>query len=322
MVDCPCCNKRVSETQRAIECDICFRWFHLRCSLLSSKDYKYYSESNDLWLCDQCRSEIFPFHSVSTSELTKLHVFNSNSTCLCSNKIAKLNLDSLPCLDTISSINKMHQLSNLDADLHLPATSNFKYYSTHDFHHDIEIKNAFTSNSLSILHSNIRSLAANHDHLLNLLCELQHSFSIIGLSEIKFKVEQTPMLNLSIPGYNFVPQPSLSNAGGVGFFVQDKFKFHIRDDISISKTEYESLWIEIDSDNSRNILCGVYYRHPSSKLDIFLDDLESTLNKIHRENKYCIIMGDFNINLLNFETNSSTNTFLNTMNTLNFRDFG
>ena len=79
---------------------------------------------------------------------------------------------------------------------------------------------------------------------------------------------------------------------GVGFFVQDKFNFHIRDDISISKTEYESLWIEIDSDNSRNILCGVYYRHPSSKLDIFLDDLESTLNKIHRENKYCIIMGD------------------------------
>ena len=42
-------------------------------------------------------------------------------------------------------------------------------------------------------------------------------FSVIGLSETKIKVNQDPLLNTEILGYDFVSQPTLSNAGGVGF---------------------------------------------------------------------------------------------------------
>ena len=41
--------------------------------------------------------------------------------------------------------------------------------------------------------------------------------------------------------------------------------------------------------------------------------LDQTLNTISRENKYCIIMGDFNLNLLNHDSHSPTDDFINTM---------
>ena len=46
-------------------------------------------------------------------------------------------------------------------------------------------------------------------------------FSVIGLSETKIKVNQDPLLNTQIPGYIFVSQPTLSNAGGVGFYIRN-----------------------------------------------------------------------------------------------------
>jgi len=48
-----------------------------------------------------------------------------------------------------------------------------------------------------------------------MLSELYFPLSIIGLTETKLKIVQEGILNINIPGYNFLPQPSLSNAGGV-----------------------------------------------------------------------------------------------------------
>jgi hypothetical protein len=43
------------------------------------------------------------------------------------------------------------------------------------------------NNSISFMHGNIRSIAANYDKLYVMLDELQFPFSIIGLSETKIK---------------------------------------------------------------------------------------------------------------------------------------
>jgi hypothetical protein len=45
--------------------------------------------------------------------------------------------------------------------------------------------------------------------------ELNFPFSLIGLSEITFKVDKEPLTNINIQGYSFISQPSISNAGGV-----------------------------------------------------------------------------------------------------------
>ena len=44
-------------------------------------------------------------------------------------------------------------------------------------------------------------------------------------------------------------------------------------------------------------------------------------DRINRENKTCIIMGDFNIDLLKFESHSATDGFLNTLGSNFFQPY-
>jgi hypothetical protein len=64
---------------------------------------------------------------------------------------------------------------------------------------------------------------------------------------------------------------------------------------------------------NHNLICGVIYRHPQSDLEAFMVFLNQTLNTISNENKYCLIMGDFNLNLLNCESHLVTDDFINTL---------
>ena len=48
----------------------------------------------------------------------------------------------------------------------------------------------------------------------------KHNFNIIGLSEIKFTLNKEPTANINIAGYNFISQPSYTNAGGVGVYIR------------------------------------------------------------------------------------------------------
>ena len=286
---CPCCSKTVKDNCGAIECDLCKKWFHLKCSLLSSKSKKHYSITNNVWLCTLCKSEVFPFHNPNNPEIIEIS-FNSNAVCLCSKHISNLKLGSLPRLEVLSSIRRIPNLSDLDVDEHLPLQSNFKYYTTHDFHSSKELDCSFTNNSFSTIHCNIRSLAANFDNLTNMLEELQHPFSLIGLSETKINIDQDQIPNNRLTGYKFISQPSFSNAGGTGLFIQDKLHYTKREDLTTSKKEFEVLWIEMNNNSHRNIICGVIYRHPSACIETFLDYLQHVIEKINRENKYCPII--------------------------------
>ena len=51
--------------------------------------------------------------------------------------------------------------------------------------------------------------------------------------------------------------------------------------------------------------------HPNSNLNNFLDYINSTTDKTNRENKLCLLLGDFNIDLLKIETHVDTDNFLN-----------
>ena len=217
-------------------------------------------------------------------------------------------LNNLPQLDVRpQTINHSH----LDPDVNLPLQTNFKYYSINDFLCDNNIKNCLSYNHFSALHCNIRSINANFDHLSTMLSQLKHEFSIIALSETKIKVQSGLTLNIDLPGYRFLSQPSLSNAGGVGFYIKENISFHIRDDLSQATTEFETLWVEVQSELHQNLICGVLYRHPRGNVSSFITYISDTLEKINQENKICTLLGDFNFNLLNFETDTNTHEFIN-----------
>ena len=129
----------------------------------------------------------------------------------------------------------------------------------------------------------------------HLLFEFDCSFTVIGLTEAKIITSKDSVINLNLPGLQFVSQPSLSNAEGVGFYIQDEYIFSIRTDLSKTESGFEVLWIEIENNAHSNILCGVVYRHPHGDITSFMEYLNSSVDKIHRENKICVVMGDFNL---------------------------
>ena len=63
------------------------------------------------------------------------------------------------------------------------------------------------------------------------------------------------------------------------------------------------------------MIIGVVYRHPTSGSlnELFFKSLKKTLKLIKKEGKKAIICGDFNFNLLNFDSDNSVNFFLNCM---------
>ena len=75
----------------------------------------------------------------------------------------------------------------------------------------------------------------------------------------------------------------------------------------------ESNFIEIINKNEKNMMADCIYKHPKKTIPNFLDNhLLHLLEKLSHENKQILIMGDFNINLLNYDDKNSAN-FLDAM---------
>ncbi len=107
--------------------------------------------------------------------------------------------------------------------------------------------------------------------------------------------------------------PSHSSAGGVGLYVQSSLEANKRDDLCSSGIDFETVWIEINNPKAKNIICCCVYRHPNSDITKFTDHLQEMFRNLAKENKQMANMGDFNINLLNYETHTATNDFINMM---------
>ena len=91
-----------------------------------------------------------------------------------------------------------------------------------------------------------------------------------------------------------------------------------RKDLSIYKSyEVESTFIEILNSKKGNVIVGCIYRHPSMSLAEFNDYyLNKLLDNLSRENKSIFSLGDFNVNLLNYDNDSQTNEFLDSLTLL------
>ena len=105
----------------------------------------------------------------------------------------------------------------------MPYDINFNYYNSHEFHDNTDIVHCIEGNSsFSALNCNIRSLSANFDTFNNMLKDMHFKFSIIGLTKIKLKIDQGPIKNCDLYGYNYISQTSFSNSGDVGIFIKKK----------------------------------------------------------------------------------------------------
>ena len=140
----------------------------------------------------------------------------------------------LPSLAARSKLSKMPNLNDFDMDENLTYTISSKYYSL------AEISKLNTVNeSYSLFHLNIRSLSAHHDELTLLLSNLKFKFDVIGISETKEQSDEGFLSDVGIPGYNIHSQRTNSFAGGVALYIKSTLDYEIREDICMTKDEFE-----------------------------------------------------------------------------------
>ena len=72
----------------------------------------------------------------------------------------------------------------------------------------------------------------------------------------------------------------------------------------------EPIFIQISFDKKKKIIVGLIYRHPHIPINDFCDNfLIKCLNKIALLDNTCILMGEFNIDLLNRTQTMSLQSF-------------
>ena len=62
---------------------------------------------------------------------------------------------------------------------------------------------------------------------------------------------------MEMSGYSFTFQPSLSNAGGVGFHINEDHLFTTSLDLTLSTNDFEALWVEMQNGSQRIMICIV-----------------------------------------------------------------
>ena len=142
------------------------------------------------------------------------------------------------------------------------------------------------------------------------MCSNNIPFDIIGITETKQQVDKNFLVNVDLEGYTLHTQPSKRSCGGCAIYVNSHLDHIIRDDLSTLDDNYETLWVEIKNYKSTNFLCFCVYRHPETDMSSFIDHIDQTLQKVQNENKSVFMMGDFNINLLKYQSHPETNDFI------------
>ena len=78
--------------------------------------------------------------------------------------------------------------------------------------------------------------------------------------------------------------------------------------------ELESTLLEIIKNNQKNVVVGCIYKQPGVAIQEFTSDfICPLLEKLLTEKKVVILMGDYNINILNSDVGRQTSDFLDTM---------
>ena len=67
---CGTCKKKVGQRHKAVQCDFCDKWNHIKCDGIDNKTYDALKKSNDntKYYCKLCKENIFPFQKLADDE--------------------------------------------------------------------------------------------------------------------------------------------------------------------------------------------------------------------------------------------------------------
>ena len=175
-------------------------------------------------------------------------------------------------------------------------------YENIDIKHFINTNNIIDSN-LNIIYMNIRSLRNKLEHLETLL-HTHRLIHIVILTETWLHENETHLYNLQNYKHIFNTRPT--RGGGVSIFVHNSLNANV-----LYNEEWELnniLGIQLLNQSMKINLFAVY-RHILSNFTNFLFKINQILQKYKRS----ILMGDFNLNLLE-QNNNEIKQYVDTIN--------
>ena len=244
---CGNCKKSITKPYSKVSCQKCSKGFHIKCS---------HKNKTSLWTCHGCIESTLPFSTLSDNELF---------LCMEGKNVENPDFLSLKSFKIKSLLDKIPGNISIQTQEFLTNTISSKYYSPNDF-----ITSKISKKCFSIFHLNIASLERHHDDLVSLLSVLDFNFDIIGITESKIRNDK-PIKNINIDGYKYEFTPTETFFGGTTIYVRDIYEYEKRNEYSISKEGVaESVFIELKSNNRKNVVIGCIYRH-HCKIAMFMD---------------------------------------------------
>ena len=117
-----------------------------------------------------------------------------------------------------------------------------------------------------------------------------------------------PLINIDVNNYNIESTPTELEKEGTFPYISSDLNYKVRNNFKIFKAkEPESVFVEIISKDKKNFV-GCIYKHP--KILTHQWHANSNIRKNYLENKEGYVIGEFNINLMNYETDNPTFHFL------------
>ena len=131
------------------------------------------------------------------------------------------------------------------------------------------------------------------------------------MSETRITRNVSLLNNLNLNNYSFEFTPTETCAGGTLLYIANHLSYKCRNDLNnYKKNELEYAFIEIFNPKKLNIIMGVIYRHPSMDLTVFnCNYLNKLLENISNEQKSIFLLGDFNVNRLNYNEHNRIMNF-------------
>ena len=297
---CKICENSVARNHKAIQCDKCHLWVHIKCNKTNTQTYRLLERDGTTWYCISCSKDLFPFFSLNDNDFhttiqgQKIKFISVNKKRSSSENVL---LDKLS--DAINGENLENSSSFFDID---------------------NVNTEFSKNQfdrIHFFHMNISSLCHNFDELQTLLARINIKFNIIGITETRLKKHSIRNINIDLNGYAIEHTPTEASCGGALLYIDSSLNYLVRNDLKLyKKRELESVFIEIINPKGKNLIVVCIYRHPSMNPTEFIDSyLSELIQKLSSEEKTIMLMSDFNIDLLKYDTNKDSTMFLDIMYT-------
>ena len=155
-------------------------------------------------------------------------------------------------------------------------------------------------------------MSKNFESFREFLDSLCFSFSAICLSETWCQPHETSNSNLQIPGYVSLYQTK-KNCTGAGFciFLVESLSYKVRDDLAVNSSTIQCLCVAVSSKNSKSIILNLTYRPLNGDPNEPENHFKNILSKREITNKELVLVGGFNVNVLDFHESKMVQSFVN-----------